>query len=245
MKYLYIIASIVALASILFLFSLMPEKETPQNDLALTVNGHDIGNSTVQQENTRYGYHTEEQSDLYETIITRELLIQEAKKQQIDKEPGFRKALKDYYETSLIKILFERKNKELIIDIKDAEIKNYLSYLGKTVTFTRLDSIPETATSASSAKGITTTALFNDLADPIKMLLSSLSPGQFGIRFDTGSEKFALRLDKVEDTTKSAPIEANRDKIIESLSDFKREQQINNWLTELRQKATITIHNKK
>jgi len=245
MKYLYIIASIVALASILFLFSLLPEKETPPNDIALTVNGHDIGNSTVQQENTRYGYHTEDLSDVYDTVITRELLIQEAQKQQIDKEPSFRKALKDYYETSLIKILFERKNKELVIDIKDAEIKNYLSYLGKTITFTRLDSIPETAISASSAKGLTTTALFDDLADPIKMLLSSLSPGQFGIRFDTGNEKFALRLDKVEGTTKSTPIKADKNKIIESLSDFQREQQINNWLAELRQKATITIHNKK
>jgi hypothetical protein len=245
MKYLYIIASIVTLASILFLFSLLPEKETPQNEIALTVNGHDIGKSTVQQESTRYGYHTEEQSDIYDTIITKELLIQEAQKQQIDKEPNFRKALKDYYETSLIKILFERKNKELVIDVKEAEIKNYITYLGKTITFTRLDSIPETATSASSSKGLTTTALFDDLADPIKMLLSSLSPGQFGTRFDTGSEKFALRLDRVEETKKSAPVKADRKKIIESLSEFKREQQINNWLAELRLKATITIHNKK
>ncbi len=245
MKYLYIIASIVALASILFLFFLLPEKKLPPNEIALSVNGHDIANSTVQEEGKRYGYHTEEQSDLYDTIITKELLIQEAQKQQIDKEPGFRKALKDYYETSLIKILFERKNKELVINVTEAEIKKYITYLGKTIIFTRLDSIPETAASASTAKGLTTTSLFDDLADPIKMLLSSLSPGQFGIRFDTGSEKFALRLDRVEETNKSTPTKADKNKITASLSEFKREQQINNWLAKLRQEAIITIHKRK
>jgi hypothetical protein len=243
MKYLFIIGSIVALASIIFLFGLLPKQKMPQDQIALTINGHDIASKTIEQEGKRFSYHAEEQSDLYATIITREILIQEAQKQAIDKEPDFRKALKDYYETSLIKILFERKNKTLVLNIKESEIKNYIAYINTTVTFTRLDSIPETPAAASTAKGLTTTALFDDLADPVKMLLSSLSPGQFGVRFDTGSEKFAIRLDKIEPLNKPNTLKPDREKIIASLSEFKREQQINNWLAELKRKATITIHN--
>ncbi len=245
MKYLFIIAAIVVLTTIISFFALLPKDKTPEHDIALTINGHSITDKTIAQEHKKFGYHTVAQTDLFDAIITRELLIQEAQRQGIDKEPDFKKALKDYYETSLIKVLYERKNRQLVVNVDESEINHYISYLNKTVTFTRLDKIPENASAAATATGVSDTSLFDDLADSVKVLLSSLSPGQFGVMFDTGNEKYALRLDKVQDLHNTNPYKPKKKHIIAALKEFKREQMINAWLTGLKNNATVTIHKKK
>ncbi len=245
MKYLIIIISLVALITFGSILSLLPKSKLPENKIALTINGHDIAKTVIERNHKRFGYHSNNKSDIYDAVITRELLIQEAQKQAIDKEDGFRRSLKDYYETSLITTLLERKNRELVVNVSQAEVDNFISYIGKTVTFTRLDTIPETQATASLAKGTSNTALFDDLAHPVKMLLSSLSPGQFGVKFDTGSEQYAIRLDKVQDLHTTIRHEPDRAKLIADLTTFKREQQINQWLAELKKNATIIIHGKK
>lgn len=242
MKYLFIILAIVAASITLSrLLLISPEKMVP-DDIAITINGHNIAEKTVVREETRFGYHADEQSERYDSIITKELLLQEAKKQAIDKEESFREALKVYYENSLIKILLERKNGQITVTVSAADIDNYISFLGTVVSFTRLDIIPSSEIEAKSAKGKTHSALFDDLAAPVKLLLSSLKPNQFGIKFDTGNEKYAVRLDSISSPSKSSPPNIDRRKITEMIEDYKREQKINSWLTELKQDANITIH---
>jgi len=245
MKYLFIILAIVSLATVFSLFSFLPGKTPSKDEIAISINGRDIARDTVALEGTKRGYHAQEQSELYDTLITRELLIQEAEKQAINKEESFRKSLQEFYENSLIKILLDRKNEQLHSTVTENEIGGYLALSGKIVTFTRLDAIPQSQEQASSAKGLTNTALFNDLATPIRMLLSSLQPGQFGIQFDTGSEKYAIRLDDIQPSPNPAEPQINRQRLAGMFEDYKREQQMNQWLADLQQNATITIHNGK
>jgi hypothetical protein len=243
MKYLYIILAIVSLATILSLLSFLPGKKTSQDDIAITINGHDIGQGAVASEGKKFGYHSEQQAELFDTLITRELLLQEAQRQAIDKEESFRESLKNYYENSLIKILLDRQNSKIEAAANDADVANYISFLGKIVTFTRLDTIPDSAAEIPAAKGLTNTALFTDLAMPVRLLLSSLKPGQFAIKFDTGTEKYALRLDAVQPAPDYMAKNIDRRHIAEILAEQQKEQQMNRWLSELKQKATITFHN--
>ena len=243
MKYLYIILAIVSLATLLSLFSFLPEKKPSQNDIAITINGHDIGQDAVISEGKKFGYHSEQQAELFDTLITRELLLQEAQSQAIDKEESFRESLKNYYENSLIKILLDRQNSKIAVVVNDADVDNYISFLGKIITFTRLDTIPDSAAATATAKGLTNTALFTDLAMPVRILLSSLKPGQFGIKFDTGTEKYAIRLDGIQPAPDYMAKTTDRQHVAEILAEQLKEQQMNRWLSELKQKATITIHN--
>lgn len=242
MKYLVFIFTIVLLASGLTLFNLLPEEKIPKSDVALTINGRDIAQETVNSQSTGSGYHDESRSQLYNTIITRELLIEEAKKLEIDKEESFRKALKNYYENSLIKILMERKNSQIRVSVTEQQIDSYISYLGKTVTFTRLDTIPAPGDAVQNIGGLTTRVLFDDLAEPVKLLLASLTPGDFIIKFDTGSDKYAIRLDNVEPTESTMAAKPDRAHIGRLLEEFAREQQLNQWMADLNKAATITIH---
>ena len=243
MKYLYTILAIIGLATILTFYFIFPEKGTPQKDIAISINGHDFAKDSVAVEGSKYGYHTDQQAEFFDTLITREVLIQEAERQAIDKEENFRQSLKNYYENSLVKTLLDRQNSRLQVTVSDMDIENYIGFLGKIVTFTRLDKIPQSTAEAASAKGLSNTAVFTDLATPLRLLLSSLQPSQFGIKFDTGSDNYAIRLDSVQPSPDYVAKSVDRVRIREMLEEHQKEQQMNRWILELRQKATITIHN--
>lgn len=245
MKYLFIILAIVSLTTLVSLFSFLPGKAPVKNEIAISINGHDIARDTVALEGSRRGYHAGEQSQLYDTLITRELLIQEAERQAINKEESFRKSLKEFYENSLIKTLLDRKNEQLTTSVSEDELNGYLALSGKIVTFTRLDAIPNSQEEAGSAKGLTNTALFNDLATPVRILLSSLQPGHFALQFDTGTEKYAIRLDDIQPAPNPAEPQIDRQRLAAMFEDYKRGQQMNQWLADLQQNAAITIHNGK
>ena len=242
MKYLYTILAIIGAATVLTLFFLLPEKRTPQKDIAISINGHDIGKDTLAAEGRKSGYHDDQQAEIFDTLITREVLIQEAERQAIHKEESFRLSLKSYYENSLVKTLLDRQNSTLQVSVSEADIDNYIDFLEKRVTFTRLEAIPQSATEAAAAKGLTNTALFTDLATPIRLLLSSLKPTQYAIKFDTGTDTYALRLDNVEPSPEGSAKTVDRQRVQQMLEEYRKEQQMNRWLLELRQKATITIH---
>ncbi len=242
MKYLYIILAIIGLATILTLFFIFPEKSTPEKDIAISINGHDIGKDTITAQGKKYGYHADQRAEVFDTLITRELLIQEAERQAIHKEESFRQSLKSYYENSLVKTLLDRQNSKLQGTVSDADIDVYIGFLGKIVTFTRLDKVPTSATEAISAKGVTNTALFSDLATPVRLLLSSLQPSQYGVKFDTGTDNYALRLDSVQASPDYVAKTVDKQRIRELLEEYQKEQQMNRWLLELRKNATITIH---
>lgn len=242
MKYLYMILAIIGLTTILTLFFIYPEKKPPQKDIAITINGHDIAKDALNAGDKKNGYHTDQQSEIFDTLITREVLIQEAERQEIHKEETFRLSLKNYYENSLVKTLLDRKNSQLQVSVNDTDIDNYINFLGKIVTFTRLDKIPKSPAEAANAKGLTNTALFSDLATPVRLLLASLQPSQYGVKFDTGSENYVLRLDSVEPSPNYVEKPVDRQRIRAILEEYQKEQQMNRWLLELRDKATITIH---
>ena len=242
MKYLYTILAIIGAATILTIFFILPEKRTPQKDIAISINGHDFAKDTITAEGKKYGYHDDQKSEVFDTLITRELLIQEAERQDIHKEESFRRSLKNYYENSLVKTLLDRQNSKLQVTVTDVDIDNYIDFLGKIVTFTRLEKIPQYVAQVATAKGLTNTALFSELATPVRLLLSSLQPSEFGVRYDTGTENYALRLDSVQPAPDHAAKAVDKQRVREMLEEYQKEQQMKRWLLELRQNAKITIH---
>lgn len=214
----------------------------PPDQVVLSINGHDFDKETISEQSSQYGYHVEQLADVYNTVITRELLIQEARRRKIDQEESFRQALKKYYENSLISILLERRNSEIQVSVSEDEIDKFLGLSGKTVIFTRLEKVPAPSEDISQLGGLTTTALFDDLAMPIQQLLWSINVGEIGVKFDTGNEELAIRFDDISDYTTESSGPPPRSRVRSILLDFKKEQELNRWLTDLKTKANIKIH---
>jgi hypothetical protein len=243
MKYIATILVIICSATLLTLYFVWPEKPLDSANVAVTINGRQLAKSTVAAEEARTGYHSGDHAALLDSAITRELLIQEAQRLDLDKEESFRLSLKTFYEESLIKTLMDRQYAGPTMDVSDAEIDAYLALYGKMVTFTRLPVTDSPSPVLASDEGPQNEVLFDDLAEPLKCLLSGLKPGGYAMKFDTGNEQYAIRLDAI---TPSPTVETSlpqREHIRQLLADNKRQQQIGNWLNELRKKASITIHN--
>ena len=243
MKYILTILVIICAATLLTLYFVWPEKPMETTNVAVTVNGHNLARATVTAEGTKKGYHSEDYAELLDSAITRELLIQEAQLQEIDKEESFRVSLKAFYEESLIKTLMDRQFDRLKVAVSDSEIDHYLALYGEMVTFTRLPVTTSRPKVPSSDQGPQNEVLFDDLADSLKFCISGLNPGEYVMKFDTGNEQYAIRLDKVTPAVNMTSIKPDRDQVKKMLEDYKRQQQIDTWLKELHNKASITIHN--
>jgi hypothetical protein len=243
MKYIITILVIICAATLLTLFFVWPEKPMEPKNVAVTVNGHDLAKATVTAEGVKAGYNIKDYAELLDSAITRELLIQEAQRQEIDKKESFRVSLKTLYEESLIKTLMDRQYDIPKAAVDDTEIDNYIALCGKMVTFSRLPVTTSHPRVPTSNQGPQNEVLFDDLAEPLKVCLSSLKPGEYATKFDTGTEQYAIRLDKVTSAVGMPTTQPDRDQVRKMLEDYKRQQQIDNWLKELRTKASITIHN--
>ena len=242
MKYILTLFAVILAVSAVTAYVLWPEPEMLEEDILVTVNGHNLPRSVLEQKKKQSGYHSKDDKALLDTIIINELLIQEAQRLAIDKEPSFRHSVQNYYEQSLIKILIDRQFSDTEGEVTKEEIDRYISNHGKIFTFSKLSGSDETDLNTVEQQK---TALFDDLSDSMKMMLSGMKIGEQEIYFQTGNETFALRLDKVEPgPAEQEPYFENRKWIKKSIKNYKREKALTSWIKELRDRATITIPKK-
>lgn len=239
MKYLFTIFILVALTSIGTLYYLWPVESVPSQDVALRVNGHSMSRKQIDDQSREQGYHGETLEDRMDSLVTRQLLIQEAQRLGIDKEEGFRKALKLYYEQSLIKVLTDRKMASLVTDVSEEDIDGYLSCSGKMYTFTQT---PIVNGKILEKQGQQNTALFDELSESLRLLLSSLQPGESVAQFDTGTEVSTLRLDKVEKAEEVESVAYDRNRVRELIGNYQRSREIDSWIYLLRKNASIVVY---
>lgn len=243
MKYLLAIVSIILLATVLSVIFIWPDKQPVDEDVFLTINGQKMPQALVDVYKGKGGSHHESQEDFLQSVITRQLLLQEAQRLGIDKEPEFRAALKTFFEHSLITTLMDRQEKAINVEISEDEIDKYLSSFGKIFTFTKYPVSDGRPNTIDTAKGLQASALFDDLAQPLKIALATLNPGETTVGFDTGNEKLAITLDSVSPGNTSVPARTiPREYARELLVEHKTEQKINDWIEELRQHASIKIN---
>jgi hypothetical protein len=243
MKYLFIILTIIMTITAATILFILPDQSKEKKDILVTINGHDISRDDIQVEGTTRS-HYENTADFLNSVITRQLLIEEAQKHSIDKELSFRKELKEYYEQSLIKILMERKNTSLQAQVNDQEVQNFLQSFGRTYTFRLLKTREPPTVDFLSKKGTVHSVRFEDLSENLQLILANLKSGEMAMEFETGNENSAILLEEIEGTGEtSASIDPERVRKI--LIEHKKRQQINNWINELHKNASITIQKQK
>lgn len=239
MKYLYTIFFIVSLISVIALYFLRPDKSILTQDVVLRVNGHSMSQKQVDAQIQNQGYHGGNREEQVESLVTRQILIQEAQRLGIDKEEPFRKALKLYYEQSLIKVLTDRKLSSITVDISDNDIDRYLSCSGKIYTFTET---PIDKGKIMTAQGQQHEVLFDNLSESLRLLLSSLQPGESVSQFDTGAEISSIRLDKIEKKGAVEPVMYDRGLVRELLGNYQRSRDIDLWIHTLHKNASVIVY---
>ena len=135
MKYIYYVIGIIALITVLAAVrfsSLKVEVSEP----AIVINDRVISEKELDRifKSSPYSNHM---AGVIDSVITNQLLIQEAIAQGINKEELFRASVENFYEQSLIKILIDRKFNSLEPEIPQEMVDRYRERSGKKVEYAK------------------------------------------------------------------------------------------------------------
>ncbi len=240
MKYLFVILALVIMSSAVTFYYLKPKDLLESRDVAVTVNGHQLSRKQVNDQGLRQGYHSGESVESsINSLVTKQLLLDEAQRMGIDREDEFRRALKDYYEQSLIKVLTDRKLNSVKVTVTSEDVDRYLNCSGQMLTFTR---IPIEEGKVLEEQSRQNSVLFDDLSESLRLVLASLEPGEKITQFETGTEIGIIVLDKMEKAKGFDPVEYDRERVRELLSDYKKSLEIDRWINSLRKNASVVVY---
>ena len=238
MKYVRTLLFIVTVITAVTVYYLWPEPEITEGNVLVIVNGHTIPRTVLKQRKAEGRYHNKTESEIIDAVIINDLLLQEAQRLNMDKEPGFRRAVENYYEQSLIKILIDRRMNAIQGSATDEEVDRFIGNYGKIFTFTKLS---DDEISSVDQGGESRSLLFDDLSDSLKILLSDMDLGDVRTKFNTSNGVISFRLDKIEAAKAPPQFDGNRERVKKIISNYKREQSLTAWIEKLRDQATIKI----
>ena len=204
---------------------------------------------------------SQEKEQLLETLISKEVLLQEAQKLNLDKEKSFMKEIEGYWEQALLKSLINKKIKEISpnITVTDNEITseyNRLKYRVLAELYIFADKIPaeqlskagvnfDQAKEALKAQLISEMPadwyLSTDLPQKLGSYLFAMKAGELSPVIEYNNSWVVLKVLNIEERT-IAPLQELKSQIREDIMRIKREDLLESWSAALRKKASIKIN---
>ncbi len=240
MRYMYYIGVLFLIFSGVFLYTHLSMKPPPEGDVAIKINDRLITKEEF-AELTKERYPRElTEKELINSIIEKELLIQEAKRLGIDREDPFRKSIQNFYEQSLIKILLERKFSGLEPEVTDDDVRAYAFLTGKRISLElRTAGRPEDLENRKTEKKEEEVD-FIDLSRHLQVLLLDMKPGDERGPLFLGGEYLLVKVKAITDNP-SPPEPPEEELIRRIIRQSKKELTIAEWIGKLRKSARIEV----
>jgi hypothetical protein len=203
---------------------------------------------------------SETKKEALEHLITRKVMVQEAQKQNFDKQKTFMKEIERYWEQALLKFLIKKKSEELsrLVQVDEAAIADEYNKR-KRKNFAELyvfsDKTPALLLSASkddfdqmrqklSDKMISTEPAQwwerGELPEIIEIYLFSLTAGDISGPIELKSKWIVVRVLDVGEV-EMPPLEDVSSTIKEEIIKKTTEKMLEDWITSLKEKAEVQI----
>lgn len=241
MKYIYYIIAIMIVFSALAAYGLFDTRLEISKPI-FSINDRIVSESEFEKMLPRKpSYMSREQ--FVESVIDKQLLVQEAIKMDIDKEESFRRSVENFYEQSLIKILLDRKLDSLVVDVTNDEIAKYEQFMQNNIFLTKM--IYPSLKNAKNKINETIEKIeadFIDLSDDLKFIVLNLNTGEFSKPRTTDFGVVIYRLDDIQkkETSGEGHIkEMNIKRVSVFIQDKKKEQLLDEWTDKIRGSAEI------
>lgn len=240
MKYIYYVIAVMLIFSGLAAYGLFDTRIEISKPY-LSVNDRIFSENEFEKMLVRKPPHmTREQ--FVDSVIEKQLLIQEAVKMKINQEENFRQTVENFYEQSLIKTLVDRKLKDLKVEVTNDEIEKYRIYRQYTFHLTK-----QVFPSMSSTTDPNTAVIevlekdFLSLSDNLKFIVMQLNPGQSSApRMDSFGRVSVYTLDRMvkkQDLTNLGEFDIKRVSLM--IRDQKKNQLMDEWIAQIRKSADI------
>ena len=242
MRYIYYILVIMIVFSGLAAYGLFDTRVEISKPF-LTVNDRIISEAEFDMALKRKpSYMSREQ--FAESVIDKQLLIQEAIRMEINKEESFRSSVENFYEQSLIKILLDRKLNSLVVDVTNEEMEKYEELAQSRISLTKF--IYPTLKDMQGKTNETVQEMesdFADLSNDLKFALLSLKKGESSKPMKKGMEGVLIYrlkdIQKIEKTETEKLEEFDIKKVSLLIQDKKKEQLLDEWTDSIRESAEI------
>lgn len=179
--------------------------------------------------------------EFIDSLIVKELLIQEAIKRDINKDESFRASVEDFYEQSLIKILMDDQYKKYNPDVTKEEIEKYKILSQQKIFISKLVYAAKEDIGENKSKNVKSIESdFSDLSDALKFTIFNLKPGESskGVKTIEGFVVYNLvKTEKIND--QDVIDQLSNDRITEFLKNGKKEAFLEAWVEGLKEKAEI------
>jgi hypothetical protein len=238
MKYLYYIAGILVLFSMLAVYGLQDTRMEISKP-AIVVNDRIITESEYKALLPFKPYYMTEDQYM-DSIITKQLLIQEAVKQDINEEESFRRSVENYYEQSLIKLLLDRQLNSLKVDVSEEEIKRYQFFSQSKVYISKrkYPTLDEALAEKNPILQKIATSFMN-ISDDLKFIVSTLEKGQSSEPFVSNTGVIVYKLDDIKPMEIGKVQELDMERISLFIQDKKKEVLMEKWSKNLKENAEI------
>lgn len=243
MRYLYSILMIAILVTAVFVGYYFP-RPGKSGEVALKINKLEVTADEYRDYAAERPYAGEDFREIVDSLVTRELLVQEAKRLNMDKEEAFRKSIERFYEQSLAKTLLERKAAAFAVDPSPADIDKFLSLQPMQIDYClrpEPDS-PKEAGATGQEKEQTHQDAFANLSTMLQFSLLSLKPGETSAPFMMNGRRFRIRLLQ-SSPSQTPPVNVlDRAQVRRILAGAARSEALDNWLYDLHRNAHITVN---
>ncbi|MCK5164008.1 MAG: hypothetical protein KAQ72_09830 [Desulfobacula sp.] len=241
MKYIYYIIAIMVIFTGMAAYGLFDTRLEISKPF-LSINDRIISEDEFKKMLVKKSSHMSREQFI-ESVIDRQLLIQEAIKTEINKEESFRRSVENFYEQSLIKIFLDRKLDSLLVDVTNDEIAKYEAFIQNKLFLTKMiypslkDAQKQTNETIEKIE-----ADFMDLSDDLKFIVLNLNPGESSKPRPTDFGVFIYRLEDIQKKEKSKKDQMKEFDIKQVslyIQDKKKEQLLDEWTEKIRESAEI------
>jgi SurA-like N-terminal domain len=241
MRYIYYNLIIILLVTAAFGLWIAAKPKNGDQDGVMTINSRVISQTEFTEREQNATYYGRSRQQYLDDLVSRELLIQEARHQGIDQEESFRHDIQEHYEQALIKQLIDRRRRELKLEVSDAELVDWQRAMGQQIKLRLVryaNPRPPDNGAPLGEEAIDTP--FSDLPPALQLRILDLQPGDSTQPFPLDSGYGVIHV--LERSGASPPEDMLTGAKLRSFLLQAREQiALEQWLIQLRNQASITI----
>jgi peptidyl-prolyl cis-trans isomerase C len=233
------------------------------NNFALTVEDFRIeANPLLMKKYSTYS-SVKQKNHVLEELITKEVLLQEAQRLNLDKQKSFMKEIEGYWEQALMKSLINRKLQEfsLLVGVNNQDILEGYNRLKRRILAELIifndkpdalklskaamgfDAVKESLAPRIAWESAADWYTSNELPQKLEDAIFSMSPDQVSLPIEYSNSWVVIRVLN-EEPQQIAALEELRPRIIKDIVRKKKEVLLDNWIWDLRKKANVKIYPK-
>ncbi len=246
MRYIYYIIIILVVITIAAIWGFFTDAKVEFSKPAIVINDRIISEKEYDDLiKSKSPFQMED--EFIDSVIVKELLIQEAIKRNINKNEIFRATVEDFYEQSLIKILMDNQYKQYNPTVNSEEIEKYRFLAQRKVFISKIIYAKKDDIARGLSKNVKEIQLdFLDLATPLKFIVFNLEKGKSSKSIKTiqGFVVYKLlKTEQIKDEKSAGELDdLDNDNIREFIKNGKKEALLADWVDGLEEKAEIWRH---